>query len=140
MSSFRKDASGRLLIGSIGRLTDSTKRIHERWAGRKLRFLFPDLNEVKFDHSWDGRIAMTNDHLPKIVQLGPDGYSVFGFSGRGIGPGTVFGQLAADSLLQREEDILPLVPIDRHTNFASRTKSYFIELGATALHLIQGHL
>ena len=140
MSSFRKDASGRLLIGSIGRLTDATKNIHERWAARKLRFLFPDLNGVKFDHSWDGRIAMTNDHLPKIVRLGPDAYSVFGFSGRGIGPGTVFGQLAADSLLQREEDILPLVPIDRYTNFASRTKSCFIELGAAALHLIQGRL
>lgn len=140
MSSFRKDASGRLLIGSVGRLTDSTMKIHERWAQRKLRFLFPGLNEMKFDHSWDGRIAMTNDHLPKIVRLGPAAYSVFGFSGRGIGPGTVFGQLAADSLLQCEEDILPLVPIDRHTNFASRTKSYFIELGAAALHLIQGRL
>ena len=89
-------------------------RVHDAWARRKLARLFPQLAGVGFEHAWSGRIAMTSDHVPRIVRFGPDALACFGYSGRGIGPGTVFGAAAARALLADEWDALPLVPVGTH--------------------------
>jgi glycine/D-amino acid oxidase-like deaminating enzyme len=136
MSSFRLDRAGRLIVGGIGNLDGPGGRIHAGWARRKIRDLFPNLHVPAIDHSWCGRIAMTGDHIPKIRRIGPDGYACFGYSGRGIGPGTVFGTLAAKALLEGEEGILPLTPVEHHDEpFAGLREAYY-ETGALAAHLV----
>lgn len=136
MSSFRTDADGRLIIGGMGDLGGAGGGIHAAWARRKLRELFPEAADLPFEHGWCGRIAMTSDHIPKITEIGPRGYACFGYSGRGIGPGTVFGQSLARALLDGTADGLPLAPVRGHAESLTRLKARYYEVGASAMHLV----
>lgn len=136
MSSFRVDRSGRLIVGGIGHLEGPGGGLHAAWARRKIRSLFPWLSSPPIEHAWSGRIALTGDKLPKIREIGPSGYACFGYSGRGIGPGTVFGTLAAEALLTGDPGRLPVTPVSRHDErFVGVRKSYY-ELGALATHAV----
>lgn len=136
MSSFRTDAAGRMIIGAMGNLDGPGRAIHAGWARRKLRQLFPEIGDLPFEHAWCGRIAMTSDHIPKIVEIGPNALSCFGYSGRGIGPGTVFGTAAAEALLSGDLSGLPLTPVKRHDESLTALKGSYYELGATLTHAV----
>jgi glycine/D-amino acid oxidase-like deaminating enzyme len=138
MSSVRVDQSGRLILGGMGNADGPGARIHRDWARRKLRELYPDLAEVGFTHSWQGKIAMTSDHIPKVVQVGPGGYAVFGYSGRGIAPGTVFGTAAARALIEDRPDAFPLTVQGNYSERITMIKSAYYEMGATLTHAIDG--
>jgi glycine/D-amino acid oxidase-like deaminating enzyme len=137
MSSFRLDAAGRLIIGGVGSLNHRGARVHKAWAARKVATLFPALAGQPLEYAWCGRIAMTGDHLPKILRLGENAYSVFGYSGRGIGPGTVFGKAIAEVLLGDSEAQLPITPTDFHSERFAGIKQTFYEFGATVTHGIK---
>ncbi|KUF11275.1 NAD(P)/FAD-dependent oxidoreductase [Pseudoponticoccus marisrubri] len=134
MSSVRMDRAGRLIVGGMGNVTGPGRAVHAAWAGRLLRRLFPDLGPVGFGHAWQGRIAMTADHVPKIVGFGPGAYAVFGYSGRGIAPGTVFGMAVAEALLDDSPEGLPVAPVDRHGEVLTGLRSAWVEFGATLVH------
>lgn len=134
MSSFRRNREGRLIIGGIGSLDHGTSAIHRHWAKRKLARLYPALSEQTIEYAWCGRIAMTSDHIPKIVRLGPSALSVYGFSGRGIGPGTLFGARTAAALTEGNEDDLPVGVIDSHREHFSKIRALGYELGAALYH------
>ncbi|WP_374436411.1 NAD(P)/FAD-dependent oxidoreductase [Tabrizicola sp.] len=136
MSSIRRDRAGRVIIGGIGNGTGPGARVHAAWARRKLAALYPALRDIPLTHGWTGRIAMTGDHIPKIVAFGPDAYAAFGYSGRGIGPGTVFGTEAARALLSGSDTTLPLVPIRQHRETAPAVQAAYYETGATLTHAI----
>lgn len=109
MRSLRKDAGGRLVIGSMGRMIGTAQAgLSRRWAARQMRAMFPDLGPVDFVEGWDGDIAMTPDHLPRIHVLAPGVYTAIGYNGRGITTGTVFGQAMADLLTDMDPSELPL--------------------------------
>ena len=134
MSAFRRDAEGRLVVGSLGQLDHAGSGIHRRWARRKLANLFPRLAGSELEHAWHGRIAMTSDHLPKIVHAGDRGLAIFGYSGRGIGPGTAFGRAAALALATGDTGGLPVPVAGRWQETATGPKQVFFELGAVADH------
>jgi len=134
MSSVRRDQAGRLIIGSIGSLDSSTCAIHTHWAQDKLKKLFPYLGALEFEYAWQGRIAYSNDHLHHIVEFGPNAISLFGYSGRGIGPGTIFGRAAADYILSGDISHLPVMPVSFYTEKHTQLKATFYELGAAAVH------
>ncbi len=136
MSSFRLDRAGRLIVGGIGNSDGPAGAIHSGWARRKLAQLFPALKGVAFDHGWCGRIAMTSDHIPKIVGFGPNAYACFGYSGRGIGPGTVFGTEAARALLAGDDTGLPVAPVPGHRESLIATREAYYETGAALVHLV----
>ncbi|MEQ9258117.1 MAG: FAD-binding oxidoreductase [Roseovarius sp.] len=136
MSSFRFDRAGRMIVGGIGNVDGRGATIHSDWARRKLRAVFPQIRDLRFEHVWTGRIAMTSDHVPHIVAPGPNAYEVFGYSGRGIGPGTVFGTAAAQALLTGAEDALPLPPQPSHQEAFTGLRGTYYEFGAAAMHLI----
>ena len=136
MSSFRLDESNRFIIGGVGNLDHIASIIHTKWAKRKMESLFPMLKNIPIKYSWHGRIAMTNSHIPKIVKLGDNAYSIYGYSGRGIGPGTYFGKAVAECLLNNDEDYLPVSPVNHNQELFRSIKSKAFELGATARHLL----
>jgi len=140
MSSLRCDKAGRLIIGSVGSLNLPTATIHFNWAQYKLKKLFPFLHDIEFEHAWHGRIAYSNDHLPHIVEFGPNALNIFGYSGRGIGPGTMFGQAAADYILSGDIDSLPIKPEKIYTEKFTKLKGVLYEAGATAFHSTAGRL
>lgn len=134
MSSVRLDRAGRLIIGGIGNGEGPGARVHAAWARRKLAALYPQLRGVALPWGWTGRIAMTSDHVPKILAFGPDAYACFGYSGRGIGPGTMFGTLTARALLSGSEDPLPLSPVTRHSETAPTMLAAWYEAGSCLTH------
>lgn len=134
MSSVRLDQAGRLIVGGIGNGDGPGARVHAAWARRKIAALFPSLRDVPLTHGWTGRIAMTQDHIPKIIAFGPGAYACFGYSGRGIGPGTVFGTQIAQALLAGSDQPLPLAPVARHRETATSVQAAWYEAGSCVTH------
>lgn len=136
MSSFRLDAAGRLLVGAVGSLESAGGALHRSWARRKIAALFPALAEIDLEHAWFGRLSMTGDHLPKIVKLGERALSIFGYSGRGISPGTVFGRAAANYLMTGDEGVLPGGLLTGYRERMVGAKQAYYELGAALTHAV----
>lgn len=105
MFSLRRDAFGRILVGSMGKAMGALSR---RFARRRLERMFPQLGPVAFEEAWFGQIAMTPDHLPRIHRLAEGLYTPIGYNGRGIAPGTIFGRAMAELLAGGGEADLPL--------------------------------
>ncbi|HKX11332.1 MAG TPA: FAD-binding oxidoreductase [Stellaceae bacterium] len=136
LGAFRTDDAGRLIVGSAGALRGTGTAIHRAWALRHMRWLFPQLGEVAFEHEWYGRIGMTNDHLPRLHALAENMIALTGFNGRGIAPGTVFGRefarhIAGDVTL--DEMFLP-VTAPRNAPFRAVREGYY-EVGSQIAHL-----
>ncbi|RYH09166.1 FAD-binding oxidoreductase [Tropicimonas sp. IMCC6043] len=136
MSSFRVDRAGRLILGGMGSAGGPAGAIHGAWARRKLREVFPALAGVPFAHRWHGRIAMTADHIPKVLRIGPRACAVFGYSGRGIAPGTVFGTSAARALLNDQPDAFPIPVQDAYSERFTAARTAFFEFGAAVAHAV----
>lgn len=135
LSSFRLDAAGRLIFGSVGALRGTGTAIHTAWARRAMRRIFPQLGDQPFEAEWHGRIGMTKDSVPRLHRLGPQMLSVSGYNGRGIAPGTLFGRLLAQLVLGRitaEDMPLPLTEVEPAA-FRSLKGAYY-EWGAQAAH------
>ena len=137
MTSFRMDQEGRFIIGGMGDLGQAGHAAHSGWVRRKMAELYPQLADQPLIEGWHGRIAMTSDHIPKITQIGPNALSVHGFSGRGIGPGTVFGRLVAESLLNDDPTLLPVPAVPEHRESWTGLRRAYFETGAALTHLIK---
>ena len=136
MSSFRLDQAGRMIFGALGNLDGFGGALHRGWATRKMTKLFPQLAGIPFEREWTGRIAMTGTHLPRIERRGRTGISIFGYSGRGISPGTLFGRAAAGWALGTGE--LPMPILDPRAEPYAAAKGLYYETGATLTHLTNG--
>ena len=136
MTSIRLDRAGRLIIGAAGSLQHGANTIHTNWAHRKMLSLFPFLEAQPLDYAWHGIIGMTADHLPKILQLGENAYAAFGYSGRGIGPGTVFGKALADFLIKGDAHALPVPPLTQHRERFTRARQIYYDAGTSLTHLV----
>lgn len=137
LSSFRLDAAGRMVFGSVGALRGTGRPIHRSWARRALARLYPSLAGIDFEHEWYGRIGMTSDALPRLHRFAPTIIGTSGYNGRGISPGTVFGRILAEHVLGRlpeEEMPLPVTPLVPAAWQALRSAWY--EVGAQAAHLV----
>jgi glycine/D-amino acid oxidase-like deaminating enzyme len=133
LTSFRLDAAGRFVIGSVGALGAWDAGLHEAWARRRMARLYPQLKGQRFAHRWFGRIGTTPDAVPRLVQPGPGAVGIAGFNGRGIAPGTVLGRLLAEVALDRAT-LPPLAPARPDPLAAPRSLAY--RAGAAAWHLL----
>ena len=136
MSSFRLDGAGRLVIGAVGNLDGPRLSVHRRWARRKLGTLFPALADLPLEHGWHGRIAMTSDHLPRVSFFEEGAVSIYGYNGRGIGPGTMFGKCAAEWATSGDPGHFPLEPSTTRTSRFAPAKAAWYDAGSLAAHLV----
>lgn len=137
MTSFRLDREGRFIIGAMGDLGHAGSGAHRAWTRRKMAELYPQLSDQPLTQGWHGRIAMTSDHIPKITQIGPNALAAHGFSGRGIGPGTVFGRQMAKSLLRNDPGLLPVPAVAEYSESWTGLRRAYFETGAALTHLIK---
>ena len=138
LTSFRMDAAGRLVLGSVGALAGTGTAVHRHWALRTLRLLFPQLADQPFETAWYGRIGMTDDAMPRLHRLGPGAVAACGYNGRGIAPGTVFGRLLAQwtqGEIGADDLPLPLSPVRPARARALRETG--ISAGAQLYHLVE---
>ncbi len=140
LSSFRMDQAGRLIVGSVGQVENNGFNLHQSWARRTINKVFPQIGPIELEHAWNGRIAMTVDHIPRFHILGPDFVTVTSYNGRGIGPGSVFGKLLAKYMLDGSEKDIPL-PVSKPKNVPARgMRGLFYEAGARIYHFLQGRI
>jgi glycine/D-amino acid oxidase-like deaminating enzyme len=132
----RLDRDGRLVVGAAGSLSHLGASAHTNWAYRKMVALYPFLKGEAIEHAWYGTIGMTSDHLPRVYRISDSAYGVFGYSGRGIAPGTVFGRAVAHALLRNTEDELPVTPVTAYSQNLKRTTQAYYETGCVAMHLV----
>jgi glycine/D-amino acid oxidase-like deaminating enzyme len=139
MTSFRTDKAGRLIYGSIGSLDALGRIAHEPFARRAIHALFPFIGDVTFEYWWDGTIGMTANNLPSFHEPEKNIWSISGYNGRGISPGTIFGKaLAQVALGNRDAMMLPAVPAG--SDSLRSAKSAFYGIGAAAKHFIDHRL
>ncbi|WP_349959164.1 FAD-binding oxidoreductase [Rhizobium sp. ZPR3] len=135
LSSFRIDRDGRLVFGSVGALRNTGTAVHVGWAKRALARLFPELGPVEFEYEWYGKIGMTDNALPRFHRFEQNIVGFSGYNGRGIAPGTVFGQILARHILGELQEVdLPLPITDaKEQPFRGFKESYY-EVGAQLAH------
>ncbi len=137
LSSFRTDQAGRLLVGSVGQVENMGYSLHKSWARRTIQKIFPQVGPISFEHAWNGRIAMTSDHIPRFHIPDENMISVCSYNGRGIGPGTVFGKLLAQLVLGASPETIPL-PVTSPKRILTRGFwGLFYEAGARLYHFTQ---
>jgi glycine/D-amino acid oxidase-like deaminating enzyme len=137
LSSFRLDRSGRLIVGSVGQVEKMGYSLHKNWVERTIKKIFPQVGPVSLEYAWNGRIAMTTDHIPRFHMLDENLVSVSSYNGRGIGPGTVFGKLLAELVLGASPDTIPLPVSKPKQVLTRRLRGLFYEAGARIYHLMQ---
>jgi glycine/D-amino acid oxidase-like deaminating enzyme len=88
----RYDARHRLVTGgALVNPANGAERLKPYVAAR-LKRLFPNIGEVRFDYVWNGAIGMTMDYLPRMHRLGADGYAWAGCNGRAVALAIALGR------------------------------------------------
>ncbi|MGV8861460.1 MAG: NAD(P)/FAD-dependent oxidoreductase [Pseudomonas sp.] len=108
LSSIRRDADGRLLLGSLGNGNQKPAWFLKAWADRVQQHYFPYLKPVDWEFTWTGCIAFTPDHLLRLFEPAPGLVAVTGYNGRGNTTGSVVGKAFADYLCHGDTKALPI--------------------------------
>jgi glycine/D-amino acid oxidase-like deaminating enzyme len=109
---YRIDHHARLIIGGRGPFREPEGPRDYRHLQRVIGILFPQLNGVRCEFYWSGRIALTRDHIPHIHQPAPNLSIVLGYNGRGVAMATTLGTLIAKNMIAGADNPLPL-PLTR---------------------------
>jgi glycine/D-amino acid oxidase-like deaminating enzyme len=106
---FRTTADGRVLMGSGSGPIGFRGRVDERFttdnataarAEHGLRRLLPGLADARIDRAWGGPIDVSADHLPFFGTVkGKRIHYGVGYSGHGVGPTWLGGQILASLTL-----------------------------------------
>jgi glycine/D-amino acid oxidase-like deaminating enzyme len=137
LSSYRRDAAGRLIVGSVGTINDFAYGLHEAWSKRTIRKTFPQVGEVPLEYGWHGTFAMNGNHIPRLHLLDDKMVMITSYNGRGIGPGTIFGKLLAGYVTDGDSEKIPLPVLKPQAIWARVFWELFYETGARLYHFIQ---
>lgn len=123
---FRTTADGRIAFGGGGgragyggRLGDWVERdrASTALAARGFRRIFPMLDDVALVDAWGGPIDISPNHLPSFGGMpGSSGRVVFGhgYSGTGVGPSWLGGQILAALAVGDRDDPVARLPMVGH--------------------------
>lgn len=136
MRSFRTDADGRLIVGTVGNIYTKTASGFKRWSAHVVGKTFPHIGKLNYQFSWAGRIAKSHNDIPHILQIEPNIYQIMGYSGRGIAPATVTGKMMADYLCENiSVDELPLPMNEANSISFNKLRAAIYEAGCQLSHL-----
>jgi glycine/D-amino acid oxidase-like deaminating enzyme len=109
---FRKDHTGRLLMGGRGPFRQPASQNDWAHLERAVVKMFPQLAGIGFDHRWCGHVSVTRDFLPHLHEPEPGLIVNIGCMGRGVALETAMGDALARYTLTRDARALPF-PITR---------------------------
>jgi glycine/D-amino acid oxidase-like deaminating enzyme len=111
---FRTTDDGRVLMGSGTGPIGFGGRVDDRFTGdaasaaraeRGLRRLLPGLASARVERAWGGPIDVSADHLPFFGTVPGTGIHYgLGYSGHGVGPSWLGGQILASLALGRRDE------------------------------------
>ncbi len=116
---FRRDATGRFLMGGRGPFAEPKGSEDFTHLVRMVEDLYPALRGASYEFHWSGRVALTRDFLPHLHEPVPGLLAFLGCNGRGVGLGTAMGTAIGKHLLQPDRfplpfPIAPIRPIPFH--------------------------
>lgn len=127
---FRKDRDGRLAFGGRGALPEPKGPESFARIMNGVRAVFPQLDGVRFEHSWGGRVAVNRPHLPQINRPSPGVTTITGFNGRGVAFATAIGPVVAAIAMGEEPDDVSPLPVTRMPVIPLHgLKSMFVSVG-----------
>ena len=95
---YRCTADHRLLFGGGETYSDRPLDDPRAFVRRYMLRVFPQLADVRIDHAWSGRLAITMNRLPHVGRLAPNGFFAQGFSGHGVALTQIAGKLVAEAV------------------------------------------
>ena len=95
---YRCTADHRLLFGGGETYSDRPLGAPKTFVRRYMLRVFPQLADVRIDHAWSGRLAITMNRLPHVGRLAPSGFFAQGFSGHGVALTQIAGKLIAEAV------------------------------------------
>ncbi len=115
---FRPTADGRILMGgedapyyygsATGVRYDRNPHVF-RLLQRDLQTIYPQLKGIRFTHQWGGPVAVTSRFVPTFGTLqGGRVHFGFGYSGHGVAPSHLGGQILCDLVLERQSPLTEL--------------------------------
>ncbi len=118
----RTTPDGRIAFGIGGMQPDLARHIDPRFAYDEesiriaiadLHRMFPTFREVPIEAGWGGPIDVSADHLPFFGSLehGNVHYGL-GYTGNGVGPAHLGGQILAHRAVSKYDDVLALPIVD----------------------------
>jgi glycine/D-amino acid oxidase-like deaminating enzyme len=118
----RTTPDGRIAFGIGGMQPDLARHIDPRFAYdepsievaiRDLHRMFPTFADVPIEAAWGGPIDVSGDHLPFFgtLESGNVHYGL-GYTGNGVGPAHLGGQILAHRTLAKYDDVLALPIVD----------------------------
>ncbi|SDI97167.1 Glycine/D-amino acid oxidase [Pseudomonas flavescens] len=134
LSSIRRDADGRLLLGSMGRADNKPDWFIRGWADRIQQHYFPALGKVEWQLHWTGCIDFTPDHLMRLFEPAPGLVAVTGYNGRGNTTGTVVGKALAQFLSSDDSAALPIPFSPMQALRGAELRSSMYETGFSLYH------
>jgi gamma-glutamylputrescine oxidase len=113
---FRRTADHRLLFGGRVSYGGLHRAPHTGALRRRMLQVFPQLVDVRIDHSWGGWLDITMNRAPHFGRLAPNVWFLQGFSGQGLALTGIAGALAAEAIAGTAErfDVFARIP---HRNF-----------------------
>ena len=126
---FRLTPDGRMLWG--GRNDLSTNLDLNESASiltKQVCTVFPELNDVKFTHSWTGKLGITFDLMPHIGQINGIYYAL-GYGGHGLSIATYLGT-ELGLLMSGQKDRSPYEEISHQTMFFYKKNPWFLPFAA----------
>jgi glycine/D-amino acid oxidase-like deaminating enzyme len=106
-------------------------RLHETFY-----WTFPQLNDVKFEHAWGGPVCGAYNCMASIGWLKGERLAyALGYSGHGVGPSQLAGQMVRDLMLDRKTALLelPMVALKPRALPPGPIKSLMINIGQRVL-------
>jgi glycine/D-amino acid oxidase-like deaminating enzyme len=117
---FRTTPDGRIAFGGGGgrarrtvddMFTSDVRAVAETAAG--LRLMFPSFAEVPIEDAWGGPIDVSPTHLPTFGRIpGSNVYYAAGYTGNGVAPTHLAGQVLADLITASDTDNVRLAMVN----------------------------
>ena len=126
---FRLTPDGRMLWGGRNDLsTNLDLNESESILKKQVCTVFPELNDVKFTHSWTGKLGITFDLMPHIGQINGIYYAL-GYGGHGLSIATYLGT-ELGLLMTGQKDRSPYEEISHQTMFFYKKNPWFLPFAA----------
>ena len=118
----RREPDNRIVYGSIGQRTANGTLSGYEWLKRDAIRTFPQLEGVAWPYQWGGKIAITDTHLPHLIQLDHNIIAGLGYNGRGVAMANLMGKILADYAMGTPPSGLPLPLLPPKRFFLGRIK------------------
>jgi len=95
---FRLSADRRMLFGGLCNYLGRDPKSITGTLRPKMLKVFPQLADARIDYEWGGNIAISMNRIPQMGRIQNNTYYAQGYSGHGVAPTHVAGQVLADAI------------------------------------------